>query len=245
MLLGWAALAFAAPTFPALTGRVVDQAGLLSASTEAELTRLSEALEVKTGSQLVVATVPDLQGYELEDFGYQLGRSWGLGRDGEDDGLLLLVAKAERKVRIEVAYGLEGIVTDALSSVIIQRQIVPAFKAGDFDRGVLAGANALAEQVAADPERQLEAVKAAADGGDGGEIPGPVLVLFLFIALVILMNLPRGRRGQRVWGHGASGPVILWGGTSGGGSWGGGGGGGGGFSGGGGSFGGGGASGSW
>ena len=104
----------AAQTFPALTGRVVDQAELLSPEQEAELSRKLEALEQASSRQLVVATVPDLQGYDERDFGYQLGRHWRIGQGGANNGSILLVAPTERRVAIEVGYGLEPIVTDAL-----------------------------------------------------------------------------------------------------------------------------------
>src|SRR5271156_3082728 len=108
------------PTFPPLTGRVVDNAHVLSAQTQADLTTKLAALEQKTGDQLVVVTLPSLQGYEIEDYGYQLGRAWGLGQKGKDNGAILIIAPAEHKVRVEVGYGLEPVLTDALSSVIIQ-----------------------------------------------------------------------------------------------------------------------------
>ena len=116
-----AALA-AAPKFPALTGRVVDDAHMLSPATAQKLDGELADLEAQTGHQLVVATVPDLQGHEIEDYGYQLGRAWQLGRKGVNDGAILLVAPSEHKVRIEVGYGLEPVLTDALTSVILQTQ---------------------------------------------------------------------------------------------------------------------------
>jgi uncharacterized protein len=134
----------AGPTFPALTGRVVDDANILSPQVEAELTTKLENLEKTSGRQLVVATVPSLQGYEIEDYGYQLGRAWGIGEKGTNTGALLIVAPNERKVRLEVGYGLEPILTDALSSVIIQTTILPKFKAGDLEGGVVAGTDAIA-----------------------------------------------------------------------------------------------------
>ena len=117
--------AFAAPKFPPLTGRVVDDAQILSPDVERDLTDKLESLETTTGRQLVVATVPSLQGYPIEDYGYQLGRAWGIGEKDKDTGAILLVAPNERKVRIEVGYGLEPVMTDALSSVIIQSAILP------------------------------------------------------------------------------------------------------------------------
>jgi uncharacterized protein len=241
----FAAPAAAAPSFPPLTGRVVDGANILSPEVEAELTGKLAALETATGRQLVVATLADLQGYEIEEYGYQLGRAWGVGREGADDGTLFLVAPAQRKVRIEVGYGLEGVLTDALSSVILQTRVLPRFKAGDMPGGVVAGTDALVEQLSLDaPAAQQRIAEAEAQAaGDQDFDPEP----FIFIAILILwlvFGVMRGRRRGGWWIP----PVVLGGGgsgwssrDSGGGSWGGGGG----FSGGGGSFGGGGSSGSW
>src|SRR3972149_4223754 len=129
MLIFVASSALAAPSFPKLTGRVVDQAQILSPQAEAALTQKLEALETQTGRQFVVVTLRDLQGYEIADYGYQLGRAWGIGDKERDDGALLIVAPSERKVRIEVGYGLEGVLTDALSNVILQERVLPKFRA--------------------------------------------------------------------------------------------------------------------
>jgi len=123
-------------TFPALTGRVVDEAGLLSAADRAALTGSLAELEAKTTDQLVVVTLTSLQGTTLEDYGYQLGRNWRIGQKDKDFGVLLIVAATERKVRIEVGYGLEGTLTDAATKVIIENSILPRFKAGDFPGGI-------------------------------------------------------------------------------------------------------------
>lgn len=230
----------AAPSFPALTGRVVDGAHILSDGTKAALTDKLAALEARTSRQLVVVTVPSLGGYEISDYGYQLGRAWGIGQKGINNGALLIVAPAERRVRIEVGYGLEPILTDAFSSVVISTQITPHFKKGDFDGGVTAGVDALiqqlsletsvAEQKAAAAAQQLQ--RGSQDDGTGL----PALIVFLVILFIIV----------RAFGGWGFLPFLLMGGGGGRGGWGGGGGfGGGGFSGGGGSFGGGGASGSW
>ncbi|WP_296595192.1 TPM domain-containing protein [Phenylobacterium sp.] len=257
------ALALAAPKFPPLTGRVVDDANLLSPAAEARLTSELATLEQQTGHQLVVVTLPDLQGYEIEDYGYQLLRTWGIGRKGQDDGIILIVAPNQRKVRIEVGYGLEPVMTDALSSLIIQRAILPAFKAGDMEKGVVDGTEAIARQIGLPPDQQQAAIRdaeaqaqpaVAADGqGDSGSgIPIFIVVIVVFWILSGLMRAFGARRrfgGSGLWWLL---PFILSGpGSSGrrGGGWSGGGGGwssgGGGFSGGGGSGGGGGASGSW
>ncbi len=243
----------AAQDFPKLTGRVVDNADLLTPGDEAALTQKLEALETASSRQLVVATVPDLQGYPVEDYGYRLGRSWGLGQEGANNGAILLVARDDRKVRIEVGYGLEPILTDALSSLIIQNRILPRFRENDYPGGINAGADAIIEQLQAPPEQAEQRALAAAEqqraqasGGEGGSI-FPLIFWGLVLLFVILPMFRRGRRGRRYRRGGF--PVVIWGpgfGGGGGGGWGGSGGGGfGGFSGGGGSFGGGGASGSW
>ena len=135
--------ALAAPKFPALTGRVVDEAGILSSQVRAQLTDMLAKQEQATTNQVVVATVKSLQGYEIRDYGYQLGRYWALGQKDKDNGVLLLVAPKERKVTIEVGYGLEGTLTDVLSNDIIQNHILPYFKKGDFDAGIVAGTQAI------------------------------------------------------------------------------------------------------
>ena len=252
------ALALAAPTFPPLTGRVVDNANLLSPAAEQKLTDELAALEQKTGHQLVVATLPDLQGYEIADYGYQLLRAWGIGRKGEDDGAILIVAASQRKVRIEVGYGLEPVLTDALSSLIIQRKIVPAFKAGRMEQGIVDGTEAIAAQIGLPPDEARAAAAAAEQPKvtilrperSGGGVPILVVIFVLFWVVTGVMRAFGGRR--RFGGGGGLWwllPMLLSSSSRGGGGWssGGGGGGfsGGGFSGGGGSGGGGGASGSW
>ncbi len=101
------------PKFPPLTGRVVDDAGVLNSYTLGELTLMLADHERATGEQVVVVTLDSLQGYSIEDFGYRLGRHWGIGQKGKNTGALLIVAPKEHKVRIEVGYGLEGQLTDA------------------------------------------------------------------------------------------------------------------------------------
>tara|TARA_R110000787_G_scaffold47646_4_gene115255 strand:+ start:2491 stop:3300 length:810 start_codon:yes stop_codon:yes gene_type:complete len=241
-----------AQSFPELTGRVVDQADLLDPAQEAELTAKLAALETQSNRQLVVATVNSLEGYDIADYGYQLGRTWGIGQDGEgetekDNGLVLLVAPNERKVRVEVGYGLEGIMTDALSSMIIQNDILPQFRNNNMAGGIIAGVDRIANQLVL-PEEEARAVaqqaSQQADKGDGENIGLAIFWIFILIFFVIIPMF--SNRGGKRYRHGA-GPVVIWGGGS---SWGGGGSsgggfGGGGFGGGGGSFGGGGASGGW
>ena len=139
-------------TFPALTGRVVDQAGLLSATDRVALTESLANLEAKTTDQLVIVTLKSLQGTSVEDYGYQLGRRWQIGQKGKNNGALLIVAPTERKVRIEVGYGLEGTLTDALTRYIIETSILPRFKAGDFPGGIKLGAAQIVQVLAGDPK---------------------------------------------------------------------------------------------
>jgi uncharacterized protein len=249
VMFAWVGAAVAAPTFPPLTGRVVDNANVLSPETEAELTQELATLEAQTGRQLVVATLPDLQGYEIEDYGYQLLRTWGIGSKERNDGAILIVAPTERKVRIEVGYGLEPVLTDALSSLIINQRILPAFKEGRLEEGVVDGTRAIIQQLAL-PEDEARAAVAQAEErpqSEGGVGFGTIIVIFIIFWLLSGVFGGRRRRGSLWWL-----PLILGSGSGGGGGgrggWGGGGGGGfggGGFSGGGGSGGGGGASGSW
>ena len=135
----WASVALAAANFPPLTGRVVDQANILSPVTKADLERKLADLEQKSRIQLVVATVPSLDGEEIEPYANGLFRAWKLGEAKDNNGALLLIAPKERRVRIEVGYGLEGTLTDAVSSIIIANAIAPRFKAGDFNGGVTRG----------------------------------------------------------------------------------------------------------
>lgn len=244
--------------FPALTGRVVDQANLLSPQTEQALTDKLAALEASSSDQLVVVTLNSLQGQEIEDYGYQLGRAWGIGQKENDNGALLIVAPNERKVRVEVGYGLEPILTDAFSSLVIQNDILPSFRDGDFEGGIVKGVDALVEQMSLDPAEAQARAEAVAQDASRGEKASAIggLVVFGVIFLFMLIATAASARGRRHRKNGV-GPVLLWaladilsqsgrGGRGGGGFGGGGGGfGGGGFGGGGGSFGGGGASGGW
>ncbi|MFY9141960.1 TPM domain-containing protein [Sulfuricurvum sp.] len=127
---------WAAPTFPELSGRVVDQAGLLTPDQERSLSELSKSIEDNSTAQVVVVTLKSLEGYDIADYGYQLGRYWKIGQKGKDNGLLIIIAPYERKVRIEVGYGLEGFITDAQSHEWIQSQLIPHFKQKDIYGGI-------------------------------------------------------------------------------------------------------------
>lgn len=141
---GWsgpapAAVASGCEGLPRLTGRVVDEAGLISPAAEARLAAQLAALESRTRDQLVVVTLPSLGGKRIEDVGLKLGRCWRVGQRGLDNGVLLIVARADRKVRIEVGYGLENLLKDEVAGEIIRGPIVPAFRKGEFERGIEAG----------------------------------------------------------------------------------------------------------
>ena len=228
-------------SFPALTGRVVDETGTLSESARDRLSAELAAHERRSGQQVVVAVVKSLGGQTIEDYGVALGRAWGVGQKGTNTGAILIVAPNERKVRIEVGYGLEGDLTDAESATIINRIILPHFKQGDMQGGIVAGTEQMLRTLGDDlpapaappPEQPRE---------DGHGSIGSILFTFLIFGLFMWLARRRG---------GGIGSAILpfmiassFGGRrgfGGGDSFGGGGG----FSGGGGSFGGGGASGSW
>jgi len=229
----------AEPQFPPLTGRVVDQAGVLSPAARDRITGWLEQFETATKRQVVVATVKSLQGLPIEDYGYRLGRAWGIGEKGKNTGTILLVAPSEHEVRIEVGYGLEGELTDAISKTIIDEDILPSFRQGNYEAGILAGTAAILRALgwngasAAIPTRPPPARSA-----------GSVLPLIFFVLMIgfFIWRITRSVRGY----HGSGLGMFMLGAALG--SGGGGGSGssfGGGFSGGGGSFGGGGASGSW
>ena len=240
-----------APKFPDLTGRITDNSKLLNPEDKAAIETELAALEAKSTDQVAVVTVPTLDGYTIEDYGYQLGRQWGIGQAGKDNGVLLIVAPNERKVRIEVGRRLEPLLTDTMSSLIVQNAILPAFRRGDFSGGIRAGVRDIKDVLLGD----AEAVKERAKGsGKAGEIDTMALIIIaLWIAIFVYImyvqirqarQYPRtiGRRG----GRSGDGSVVIA--PSGGSSnwdndWSGGSGGG--WSGGGGGFGGGGASGSW
>jgi uncharacterized protein len=152
-------------TFPSLTGRVVDEAGLLSASDRAALTKSLADLEAKTTDQLVVVTLKSLQGTTIEDYGYQLGRRWKIGQKDKDSGALLIVAAGERKVRIEVGYGLEGTLTDAATKVIIENAILPRFKTGDFAGGIKSGVADIIQLLGGDAARTQQGQAQASASG--------------------------------------------------------------------------------
>tara|TARA_R110001583_G_scaffold98294_1_gene243292 strand:+ start:3566 stop:4243 length:678 start_codon:yes stop_codon:yes gene_type:complete len=219
----------ATPNFPELTGRVVDQASLFPADTKRSVEKTLREYEKQTTNQVVVVTIPSLNGYSIEDYGYQLGRHWGIGWADKNNGVLLIVAKNDRKMRIEVGYGLEGVLTDAIAANIIQTVIRPEFKKGRYSIGIVKGVNAILLSTKGE-----YVAKPTGFFSDDQKI----FTIFIFFSLLIYIFIheffgggPKGGGGLFRTGNGYRGGY--------------GGGFGGGFSGGGGSFGGGGASGGW
>jgi uncharacterized protein len=232
-----------AANFPALTGRIVDQANVIPAATRDALEPKLAELEAKSGIQLVVATVASLGGEEIEPYANELFRTWKLGEKTKNNGVLLLVAPNQRKVRIEVGYGLEGTLTDALSKVIITNAIAPRFKAGDFGDGVSRGVDDIITVLTTDSSEWQQRPSLRLDNQPSPDF-GDWILIALLIGLVTLLVVSPGFR----WfffnvalnillnsGGSRGGGGFSSGGSSGGGS----------FSGGGGSSGGGGASESW
>ena len=237
------------PAFPMLSGPVVDEAHLLSADAFNSLSQRLAAYAGSSGTQLVVVTLPTLNGYPIEYYGYQLGRHWGIGQQGKNNGALLIVDYGEKKLRIEVGYGLEGTLTDAITSNIIRNVMAPKFKQGDYAGGIVAGSDAilsvLGHQQHAAQQQQVREHSATG---------GLMLFIILFALFPLIATIFSRGKGGPGGGSGSGGSGWLWLGalamlgSFGGGGFGGGGlggGGFGGFSGGGGSFGGGGASGGW
>lgn len=241
-----------APNLPDLTGQIVDNAGLLTPEDRADLLAQLQTLEQTSTDQIAIATVPTLDGYTIEDYSIALARKWQLGQKGKDNGILLLVAPKERKVRIEVGRRLEPLMTDTMSKIIIQNAILPKFRRGDYSGGIKDGVRDIKDVLLGD----ADAVKNRARGQPSLENdPSFLIYLFIWCAIVLFaiwlnsrsqyqvpenMSAADRKRARR---RRDGGPFIFIPGGSGG--WSGGSGGGGGWSGGGGSFGGGGASGDW
>jgi uncharacterized protein len=224
--------------FPELTGLVVDGAGILGSADKIELETLLSSHQQSTGPQIVVATVASLQGQEIREFGNLLFRYWQLGDKQRNDGVLLLIASKERKVSIEVGYGLEATLTDTLSKLIIENSVLPRFRAGDVAGGIREGTRAILRVLGGEGEASISEEASRTKSPEEFE---PLFALFMLIGMaIVLIIIYRGLRGIGIAGSGpggngwASGRSYGRGGFSGGG-----------FSGGGGSSGGGGASGSW
>ena len=235
----WFAVAAVAQTFPALTGRIVDQANVISADARRTIEPKLVDLETKSGIQLVVATVNSLEGQEIEPYANALFRKWQLGEKTKNNGVLLLIAPKERRVRIEVGYGLEGTLTDALSKVIIVNAITPRFKAGDFSDGILRGVDDIITVLTTDASEWEKRPSLRLDNQPASDPINWVIILIVIVVIILLFVSP----GFRWVFFNVVLNILLSSGGSGSSS--GGASGGGGFSGGGGSSGGGGASGTW
>ncbi|QMT61680.1 YgcG family protein [Legionella sp. PC997] len=218
-------LAVAAPNFPTLTGRVIDNAQLLTPKAQQDLETQLAKYERTTTNQVVVLTLPTLNGYDIEDYGYQLGRHWQIGQKGKNNGVILIVAPKERKVRIEVGYGLEPVITDLLANQIIQTVILPSFKKGEYQKGIIEGTQSILDVLGGGKITKTKAKTQTSSKYGWLEWLFFLLIIIFFIRNPSLAFLIFAGSGNRFGGRG--------------------GGGGGGFSGGGGSFGGGGSSGSW
>ena len=258
-LLSLALLVIAVPVLadtlpiPALSGRVVDQAGILTSSEESRLTTKLKDLEDKTSIQLVVVTLSSLRGSPIEDWGLALGRTWGIGQKGKDNGALLIVAPNDRELRIEVGYGLEGTLPDATASAIIRNVIVPRFKSGDMAYGISDGVDAIIAVLTGSSEEFTPSRNEALSWLLSNLVP---VLFFVFFVIMIIVNFTRQTmrpHGSRYYRNSSGGWVYVdddndsgfSSGSSGDGGFSSGSSGGGGFSGGGGSFGGGGSSGRW
>ncbi|MGB7692488.1 MAG: YgcG family protein [Pseudolabrys sp.] len=232
--------------FPALTGRVVDQANIIQPDTRVALEQKLADLEDKSGIQLVVATVMSLEGQEIEPYANELFRKWALGEKKKNNGVLLVVAPNERRVRIEVGYGLEGTLTDALSKVIISNAMTPRFKAGNFSEGISRGVDDIITVLTTDASEWQKRPSLRLDYQQPADTANWILLAALFGFFILLIVSPTFRwLFFNVVLNVLASSGSSRGGYSGGSYSGGGYSGGGGFSGGGGSSGGGGASGSW
>ncbi|SFP93092.1 TPM domain-containing protein [Sphingomonas rubra] len=229
LLLLFAAVGVQAQTFPPFTGLVVDDADVLPPQVEAALTAKLEALQRDTKRQLVVATIRDTQGYPLEEYGYRLGRAWGVGLGDVDNGAILFVAPnnpaGQRGPRLEVGRGLEPVLTDAWSSVMIRERMMPPLRAGDLPGALTAGADAVIAQLRAAPDEMQARTDAAAatfdrehrrtPSGDDGD--ATALIFWAVVMGGVFVAMAFGRRGGRRGGRRFRGggvdpalPIVLW-----------------------------------
>lgn len=248
---------FAAPTYPELTGQIVDNANLLPAADKAAILAELQSLEGASTDQVAIVTVPSLDGYAVEEYAIGLARKWALGQKDKDNGILLLVAPNERKVRIEVGRRLEPIMTDTMSKIIIENAILPQFRRGDFAAGIRDGVRDIKAVLLGDAEAVTSRARGPRTPDNDPTVYIHIAIWLAIFAFIIWSSYraerdmqqtvgPDGRRRSRRRAA-RSGPIFIPGGSSdwGGGWSGGGGSSGGGWSGGGGGFGGGGASGDW
>ncbi len=250
----------AAPAYPELAGRVTDNAGLLNAEDKAAIEADLQSLEATSTDQVAVVTVKSLDGYAIEDYGIGLARKWAIGQKDKDNGIVLIIAPNERKVRIEVGRRLEPMMTDTMSELIIQNAILSKFRRGDFSGGIRDGVRDIKAVLLGDAEEVKQRAKVGRTPDDNSALVH--MLIFALIVGFIFWKMRQAAIAQQQWEQSLTPQqrqqlerqrarnrniVIIPGGSGnwGGGGWSGGGGGGGGWSGGGGSFGGGGASGDW
>jgi uncharacterized protein len=197
---------------PPLRARVNDLAGMLSPEAAQALEQRLADFERETGHQIAVLTIPSLEGDALEDFSIRVAEAWKIGKKGFDNGAILLIAQKEHKLRIEVGYGLEGVLPDAIASRIIREVIVPRFRSNDFSGGIVAGVNAILQVAKGEPlpetARKTNREKAFADGS-----LAPILVITAMLALFIGMTQRRMYGG--VFGGSAAGLIAAAGGGAG------------------------------
>ena len=198
-------------------GPIADYANVLSPADSAALDAKLRAYNQATGRAIIVATVPSLDGEEIEPYAQKLAESWGIGGAKSENGVLFLIAPAERKLRIHTARGVQERMTDIMSGRIIRDTVVPRFKAGDMSGGIVAGVDAIIQQLDMDPAqaKAIEEAQAAADRARRSEGGFPIGALFwlffgfLFFILPMLRGRGRRRRGRSPWGNTAR-DIILW-----------------------------------
>src|SRR3982751_4706146 len=202
LLLCWAASALALVAVPPLSGRVVDQTGTLTAADIASLTQTLKDLEARKGSQIAVLIVPTTDGEAIEQFSLRVAEAWKIGRKKIDDGMLLVVAKNDRHLRIEVGYGLEGALTDVTAKRIIDEAITPKFRSGDFAGGISAGVDRMIRVIDGEP---LPTPSRSVNFGDWNDVE-PLFYFLLFGPLVI-GGILRSMFG-RLFGSGITGAIV-------------------------------------
>ncbi|HKY07514.1 MAG TPA: YgcG family protein [Candidatus Binatia bacterium] len=234
---------------PPLRGRVNDYAGVMSQEQRRSMESQLAQFEQETGHQVAVLTIPTLEGEDIEGFSIRVAESWKIGKKGFDNGVILVVAVKDRRMRLEVGYGLEGVLPDAIAKTITSNYIVPRFRSQDYAGGIIAGIDAVLKVIKQEPLPESARRKERDQGPELNSLAMFLITLAVF-GLMAFASTGRRRRNS-IWGPRGRGrgPIIFGPGGFGGGYYGGGGfgggSGGGGFSGGGGSFGGGGASDSW
>lgn len=205
-LAGGPAEAFAQPTLPSPTGAVNDFAGLLTDDDKARLLALVEAVEQETTAEIAVATVPTLDGFTVEDYANQLFAAWGVGQADKDNGVLILVAPNEREMRIEVGYGLEGVLPDGLAGQIIRETFLPAFRANDYRRGIVEGTERVAAIVRRNETLTPEQRQALAAAESPRTDPKLLFVLVPFLSIFVIIGTVFAGLGARVK---SIGPLVF------------------------------------